>query len=232
MTRHDIRGSERCPAEIEEYLQNIGGRTPFGEPMWRLVLAGNVIWKVAGGKVWEEQLSVAERGGFDRKEGRRHENRPLREEADRLVEQKRYPHLQGWLLQKWFPPLAYNKAQWFAPENCLPGGTPKLGPYPQYGDYEMLGGPVQKVPGRQELYEFISAYYRGIESRSGSVDSRLREALNAAEYARRKEDEKTREFVDDYMRDKCSYLWSSSLEAGRMREATARKCGITEHVGN
>src|SRR2546421_13054347 len=91
MTRDDIRGSERCPAEIEAYLQNIGGRTPFGEPMWRLVLAGNVIWKVAGGKVWEEQLSVAESGGFGREEGRRHENRPFGERADRAGEQKADP---------------------------------------------------------------------------------------------------------------------------------------------
>ena len=60
----------------------------------------------------------------------------------------------------------------------------------------------------------------------------MTEAANAAQYARRQEENRTRTFVDEYMRDKCSYLRSSSLEAGRLREQTARKCGIKEHVGN
>jgi hypothetical protein len=34
------------------------------------------------------------------------------------------------------------------------------------------------------------------------------------------------------MRDKCSYLSSSSLEAGRIRTKNAEKLGIKEHVGN
>jgi hypothetical protein len=232
LTRDDIRGVERAPQEIEEYLLTAGGRTPFDEPMWRLVLARNVIWKVAGGRVWDESLTVSERGGFDLLEGRPYDNQPLRDESGKLVEQQRYPHLQGWILQRWFPPGAYNKAQWFAPENCLPDGTPKLGPFPQYGDYEMVGGPVEKVPGKQELYDFISAYYRGLETRSGSVECRVREAVNAAEYVRQREEQKTRTFVDEYMRDKCSYIWSSSLEAGRVREEVGRRIGIREHLGN
>jgi hypothetical protein len=230
--RDDIRGVERCPQEIGEYLLTIGGRTPFGEPMWRLVVASNIVWKVAGGKVWDGNLSVSERGGVDLYEGRPYGNKPLRDESDRLIEQQRYPHLEGWILQKWFPPAAYNKSQWFAPENCLPNGIPKLGPFPQYGDYEMIAGPVLRVPGRQELYGFVSAYYRDLESRTGSVEGRIREAVNAAEYARKREEQQTRTFVDEYMRDKCSYLWSSSLEAGRIREQVARQAGVKEHVGN
>ena len=232
MTRDDIRGVERAPQEIEEHLLTIGGRTPFDEPMWRLVLARNVIWKVAGGKVWSEGLSVSERGGFDLFEGRPYDNQPLRDESGKLVEQQRYPHLAGWILQRWFPASAYNKPQWFAPENCLPNGTPKLGPFPQFGDYELVGGAVEKVPGRQELHDFISAYYRGLERRGGSVESRVREAVNAAEYARQREEQKTRTFVDEYMRDRCSYIWSSSLEAGRVREEVGRRIGIREHIGN
>jgi len=61
--RDDIRGVERCPSHVEDYLLSIGGTTPFSEPMWRLVLARNVIWKVAGGKIWDQNLSIAERGG-------------------------------------------------------------------------------------------------------------------------------------------------------------------------
>ena len=230
--RHDIRGVERAPREIQDYLLTIGGRTAFDEPMWRLVLARNVVWKVAGGKVWKESLSVSERGGFNLSEGCRYSNQPLRDESGRLVEQQRYPHLDGWILQRWFPASTYHKTQWFAPENCLPDGTPKLGPFPQYGDYEMVGGTMDRIPGKQELYDFISGYYQKMECRSGSVETRLREAVNAAHYSQQREEQKTRTFVDEYMRDRCSYIWSSSLEAGRVREEVARRIGIREHVGN
>lgn len=226
MFRDDIRGTQLCPSEIQDYLLTIGGKTPFGEPVWRLVVADSVVWKVAGGKVWDENLSIAERGGI------RSSHKPLRDESDRLIERKRYPHLDGWILQRWFPPSAYSKVQWFAPENCLPGGIPVLGPFPQFGDYEMVGGPTKRIPPKSELHSFISSYYRGLESRTGSIEGRIREAVNAAEYERKKEEQRIRALTDDYMRDKCSYLYSSSLEAGRIRTKKAEKLGIREHVGN
>jgi hypothetical protein len=226
MTRDDIRGTQLCPSEIQDYLLTLGGRTPFNEPLWRLVVAESVIWKVAGGKVWDDNLSVSERGGLGDL------NNPLRDESDHLVERRRYPHLAGWILQRWFPPSSYSKSQWFAPENCLPDGTPRLGPYPQFGDYEMIAGPVQRIPSRSELHSFISSYYRGLESRSGSIEGRLREAVNAAEYERRREEQRIHALAEEYMRDKCSYLFSSSLEAGRLRTKNAEKLGIKEHVGN
>lgn len=235
MTRDDVRGTQRCPSDIADYLLTIGGKTPFGEPMWRLVIAGNVVWKVAGGKVWDEGLSISERGGFNfaGEDGwGLYRNKPIRDESDRLVERKRYPHLEGWILQRWFPPSAYSRTQWFACENCLPGGIPKLGPFPQFGDYEMIGGPIQRAPSRSELHSFISAYFRGLELRAGSIESRIREAVNAAEYERQKEEQRVRAMADEYMRDKCSYLFSSSLEAGRIRTERAGKLGIREHVGN
>jgi len=226
MIRDDIRGTQVCPSDIADYLQSIGGKTPFGEPIWRLVVADTVVWKVAGGKVWDETLSTSERGGI------RNLYRPLRDESDRLIERKRYPHLGGWILQRWFPPSAYSKTQWFAPENCLPGGIPVLGPFPQFGDYEMIGGPTRKVPSKSELHSFISSYYRGLESRAGSIEGRIKEAVNAAEYERKREEQRIHALTDDYMRDKCSYLYSSSIEAGRIRTAKAEKLGIREHVGN
>jgi len=231
--RDDIRGTQVCPSEIQDYLQSIGGKTPFGEPMWRLVIAESVVWKVAGGKVWDENLSIAERGGISfAGEGAYAPNKPLRDESDRLIERRRYPHVDGWILQRWFPPSAYSKTQWFAPENCLPGGIPVLGPFPQFGDYEMIGGPTRKVPSKSELHSFISSYYRGLESRTGSIEGRIKEAVNAAEYERKREEQRIHALTDDYMRDKCSYLYSSSIEAGRIRTAKAEKLGIREHIGN
>lgn len=230
--RDDIRGIELAPSDIAEYLITIGGRTPFGEAMWRMVVARNVIWKVEGGKVWDDALSIAERGGFNVEDGRAYENRPVRDLSGRLVEQQRYPHLEGWILQKWFPASSYDKSQWFAPEHCMSDGTPRLGPYPQCGDYEMVAGPVERIPSRAELHEFIAAHYRGLESRSGSVETRMRERMNAIEYEQQRQVQETRAFVDEYMKDKCSYLNSSSLAAGRVRTERAERLGIREHVGN
>jgi len=232
MTRDDIRGAHRCPSDIEDYLTSIGGKTPFEEPIWRLVIAESVVWKVAGGKIWDHNLSISERGGIRFAGEGYAPHKPLRDETGKLVERRRYPHLDGWILQRWFPPTSYSRAQWFAPENCLPDGTPKLGPYPQFGDYEMVGGPVERIPPRSELHAFISSYYRTLESRSGSIEGRIREAVNAAEYERRREEDRVRALTDEYMRDKCSYLFSSSLEAGRIRTERAEKLGIKEHVGN
>ena len=231
MLRNDICGTTLCPSDIADYLQTIGGQTPFGEPIWRLVLADSVIWKIAGGKVWDENLSISQRFTAEG-DGATHAHKPLRDETGKLVERRRYPHLDGWILQRWFPPSSYSRSQWFAPENCLPDGTPKLGPFPQFGDYEMIAGPVERVPSRSELHAFISSYYRGLESRSGSVEGRIRQAVNAAEYERQKEEDRVRDLADAYMRDKCSYLYSSSLEAGRIRTERAEKIGIKEHVGN
>ena len=230
--RNDVQGVERASQDTSEFLVTVGGLNPYGEPMWRVVLARNVIWKVEGGKVWDASLSIAERGGIDVESGRVYGNRPVRDEGERLVEQQRYPHLEGWILQKWFPASSYDRAQWFAPEHCLADGTPKLGPYPLFGDYEMMAGPMERVPSGAQLREFISAYYRGLESRGTSVTTRLHEMLNAMEYDERRRVKHAREFMDEYMRDKCSYLHSTSLLAGQIRTQKAEALGIREHVGN
>lgn len=229
--RSDIRGLDRCPSDVSEYLENVGGTTLFGEPMWRLVVASSVVWKVRGGKTWNKSLTTAERGGYDLENGTAHENRPDRDDADKLVEQLRYPYLEGWILQKWFPPSSYGKEFWFAPENCFPDGTPHLGPYPDRGDYEVMGNPSLQMPTKETLRQFISNYGRELCGRS-NIETRQREMANAAEYAEQKHVADTRTFVDDVIKDRCAYLTSNTLTAGRIRTKRAEAAGIFTHVGN
>ncbi len=232
--RDDIRGIIRCPQEIADYLLMIGGpaQNPDKEPMWRLVLASSIVWKVAGGKIWDENLTVAECGGINIDAGEQHSYKPLRDESGGLVEQRRYPHLEGWVLQKWFPPSKYSQAEWFAPENLIPfTSIPKLGPYPQFGDYEIMAGPVPRVPTMSELRTYIASYWQGMESRCESVNQRILEAHNAAVYQKDQDEQRTRNLVEEYGRDVCSYLKSSSLAAGRLRTKRAEKLFIREHVG-
>jgi hypothetical protein len=233
MIRDDIRGITRCPQEIIDYLAVIGGRNPYQEPMWRLVLASSIIWKIAGGNIWDESLGVTERGGFNIETGHRYDNHPLRDESTFLVEQQRYPEIEGWVLQRWFPAEKYSRAEWFAPENCIPfTNIPKLGPYPQFGDYEIMQGPIPRVPAMEELRVYIKSYYYGMASRSQSMQQRIVEATTAAQYKKEQDEQRTRTRAYEEIRDKCSYLTSSSLEAGRIRTERAEKIGIRSHLGN
>lgn len=230
--RDDIRGITRCPQEISDFLAVYGGRNQYGEPNWRVVLAESVVWKVSGGKVWDPSLTIAERGGINFETGRQHTNKPIRDESGQILERLRYPCTKGWILQRWFSALNYSRAEWFSQENCIPGTSiPMLGPYPEEGDYEMMAGPCQHVPTKGELQTWISCYWRGINSRK-SIKERIRDAHEAALREKQREAQETFAILDAFIRDECSYLKSSSLEAGRIRTERAEKLGIREHVGS
>jgi hypothetical protein len=200
--------------------------------MWRLVLASSVYWKIAGDfKIWDESVPLNQRGGIDMwNGGKEFETRPLRVESG-MVERRKYPHLESWILQKWFPSSFYSKAIWEAPENAMFDGTPKLGPWPQFGDYELMSGPFDRVPGTDKLREEIAEYHRRIENAPASIQQRILLAMAAAQDEEEAAEQRLNSKVDDYIRDRCSYITSSSLAAGRIRTEIEKRCGITEHVG-
>ena len=230
--RDDIKGVTVVPTSTVEFLERYGGKTPFGEPMWRIVLAQNVYWKLAGNfKIWDESLSLNERGGIDMWHGgKQFENRPLRVECG-MVERKKYPHLEGWILQKWYPASKYSKTMWFAPENCMADGTPKLGPFPEYGDYELVSGPYPQIPTLSQLQLFISDHLRRLDEMNQNVEQRILDNVYAAQQEEQEYEKRLEAKVDDYLTDKCSYIDSCSLEAGRIRTKLAEKIGIRTHVG-
>lgn len=225
-------GVERCPSDVSEFLERIGGLNVHGQPVWRMVIASTVFWKAEGGNVWNKNLTIAERGGINAETGFKHDNRPIRDDHGKLVEKRRYPHLEGWILQRWFPASSYDKGYWFAPENCMADGTPKLGPFPDCGDYEMMGEAVEHIPSKEALRKFISQYWIELQSRTGNVETRMRELRNASEYEEQENNRKMRQLADETVRDRCSYIASSSLEAGRIRTQRAERLGIREHLGN
>jgi hypothetical protein len=213
---------------LSDYLERAGGLNEFGEPRWRLVLASSVVWKIAGGKVWDENLSVGERGGLLNPTAK-----PLRDESGTLVERRRYPHVEGWLLQAWKPASYYDREIWFAPQNCLPDGTPKLGPFPNLGDYESQFPPMLRLPSIGELGRLLNLYWRGMtKMNEGTPEGRAKEAANNYEYAERKREAKLRDEFAYELHDKTSYLRSYSLEAGRERVRRGAKIGVREHIGN
>jgi hypothetical protein len=230
--RDDLKGAVRAPAAIAEFLENYGGKTPNGEPIWRLVLCSSVYWKLAGNfKIWDPNVSLVERGGIDMWHGgKQFDTRPLRVESG-MVERRKYPHIEGWILQKWFPSTFYSKTFWEAPENAMFDGTPKLGPWPQFGDYELMSGPYDHVPATDKLREEISEYHNRIETAPASIEQRTLLAMAAAQDEEDASEQILNDKVDAFIRDRCTYIKSSSLEAGRIRTEIAKRCGITEHVG-
>jgi hypothetical protein len=230
--RDDIKGAVRAPESIQEFLENYGGRTPNGEPMWRLVLCSSVYWKLAGDfKIWDERVPLNERGGIDMWHGgKQFDTRPIRVESG-MVERRKYPHIEGWILQKWFPSSFYSKAFWEAPENAMFDGTPKLGPWPQFGDYELMSGPYERVPTTDKLRDEIAEYHNRIETAPASIEQRTLLALAAAQEEEDQYAARLDAKLDAFIRDRSTYIKSSSLEAGRIRTELAKRCGITEHVG-
>lgn len=230
--RDDIKGAVRAPEATQEFLENYGGRTPNGEPMWRLVLCSSVFWKLAGDfKIWDAGVPLNQRGGIDMWHGgKQFENRPIRVESG-MVERRKYPHIEGWILQKWFPPSLYSKAVWEAPENAMFDGTPKLGPWPQFGDYELMAGPYERVPSTDTLREEISQYHKRIDTAPQSIEQRTLLAMAAAQDEQDQFEARMDSKIDAFVRDRGSYIKSSSLAAARIRNELAKRIGITEHVG-
>lgn len=239
--RDDLHGP-LAPMDHQQFLLKYGGKNPFGEPLWRLVLASSVWWKIAGDfKIWDKSIPVNERGGIDMwNGGREFDHKPIRVQSG-MMERRKYPHIEGWILQLWFPASKYDRKTWFAPQNCMFDGTPKLGPFPECGDYELMNGPYQHLPSLSQIREWIGEYWRDQEATGGywrdtaeqlaALDARMRDACEQAEQEEEQYENRLFSAVDAFMRDKCSYIWSNSLEAGRIRTEVAKKCGIKEHVG-
>jgi hypothetical protein len=188
---------------------------------------------------WAPGLTTAEKGGLDFQplpdepgcNFVRHDNRPLRVVTE-MREVKKYPHAEGWILEKWFPASSYGtQAEWYS-YKAVDGFTPMLGPYPERGDYEMIYGPWAKVPGTDTLQTLISRYCHDINARRGTVESRAQEYLLRFQYEEEQAETKRKGEYEAMMRDHISPLHSSSLAASRWRQELARRTGNgNEHIG-
>lgn len=227
------------PRSVQQFLTSFGGRNPFGQPHWRLLVGADRLVKEAGVyRDWAEGLSTAEKGGM-RFEGcpdqpgvnfGRYENKPIRVVTE-MREIRKYPHAEGWILEKWFPASAYGTQEDWYSYKAVDGFTSMLGPYPERGDYEMIYGPWPRIPSTGLLQRYVSSYAAGINSRVGTAESRAQEALLRYEYQLEEDERRRKAEYAMQMADHLSPMKSSSLAASRWRNELAAKRGITEHVG-
>jgi hypothetical protein len=232
--------SHIVPSATQRFLTSYGGKNPFGKPQWRLLVGGDRLVKESGVyRDWAPGLSTAEKGGLNFQPNpdapgcnfSRHDNRPIRVVTE-MREVKKYPHAEGWILEKWFPASSYGtQAEWYS-YKAIDGFTPMLGPYPECGDYEMIFGPWPKVPTTDVLQGLIAKYSAGISGRRGSPESRAQEYLLRFQYEEEQAEAKRKIEYDAMMRDHISPLHSSSLAASRWRQELARRTGnANEHIG-
>lgn len=228
------------PKTTQRFLLRFGGTNPFGKPQWRLLVGLDRLVKEAGVyRDWAEGLTTAEKGGlsFDPipdQPGvnfRRHENKPIRVVTE-LREIRKYPHADGWILEKWFPASAYGTQEEWYSYKAVDGMTPMLGPYPECGDYEMIFGPWTRIPSTDALQRMISSYSSGINNRRGTPASRAQEALLRYEYEEELAELKRKEEYAAWMADELTPMKSASLEASRWRQELAARIGKpNQHIG-
>lgn len=228
------------PRETQRFLKRFGGLTPYGHPRWRLVVSSERLIKESGRWTdWAEGLTTKEKGGMDFTpiEGQpgmvyeRFHNKPLRVVVE-VRETPKYPHVDGWILESWFPASSYGAPEEWYSYKADDGITPMLGPYPECGDYEMQFGPWVKLPTTDILQAMISRHCSSINNRQGTPFTRAVEHLNRTEYTNQKKEEKLKAEYEARFRDVLSPMKSTSLEASRWRQDLAKRTGNeNQHIG-
>lgn len=229
-----------APKAIRDFLVNYGGKNPFGFPHWRLIVGSERLIKEAGVyRDWADGLTTAEKGGLNFQPNpnapgcnfARYDNKPIRVVTE-MREVRKYPHAEGWVLERWFPASSYGTQEEWYSYKAIDGFTPMLGPYPERGDWEMLFGPFPRIPSTDNIQRLISRYSAGINSRRGTPESRAREYLLRYQYEEAQAEARRKEEYSAWMADELSPMKSGSLAASRWRQGLAERTGnANEHVG-
>ena len=227
------------PRATERFLTSFGGRNPFGQPKWRLIVASDRMIKESGVyRDWQDGLSTAEKGGLNFSPAadvpglnfQRYENKPIRVVTE-MREVRKYPQSEGWVLEHWLPATAYGSREEWHSYKAIDSVTPMLGPYPERGDWEFAYGPWLHVPSIDVLERRISEYTSTQANRKGSPESRAREYMQRYQEQEEMAEAKRKLEYEAEMKDKLSPMNSSSLAASRWRNEMAARIGIREHVG-
>ncbi|HVA64319.1 MAG TPA: hypothetical protein VNF74_11390 [Terriglobales bacterium] len=190
MRRDDIQG-RRAPRWLQAILTRRYGRTPFGEPRYRLVWAP--ARRERSGGVWTDwDASV---GKMDRQKA---QAQPLRRVAEMRWAPK-YPGEECWLIERWIPASSFGTPeQWYRP--AAEGGTvvataegaiAACGDYPRLGDYEDIGARMYWYPTERHLTLAVDAVER---SRAALPASALGRALRRSYQAAREQEKRDAEF--------------------------------------
>jgi hypothetical protein len=246
--RNDILPSTvTIPKALLDTIERTGGKTPFHEPMFRLLLAECRVVKAAGAwNQWREGLPVEDRGGLGIKqiqrmikEGRstdeinEYVNARVTVQPEKtvigMIDRPLY-QFKGFILEKWKPAITFGSPdEWYAYRFQ---GEAALGPYPTYGDYELCAGPTPYMPTQEQCIEAIQRTFREIDERPTSPQARMSQMLLAQEEQEKALDRETHSKIEEKFKEDALLYKTSSLAAGRARNELAEAAGIKEHYGN
>jgi len=234
--RDDVRRDGIAPRYIRDLLLRVGGKNPYGEPMYRVVLAESCTSTVGGlWHDWEDNLSLAERGGMvSTDEGMAPSaHRPQRVVAE-MRKVPRYPDMSGWILQRWYPVHMYGVSQqWWEGQRVPGSNVPLLGPYPERGVYEKVSGAgLHQPPALSRLEEAIHKIESGLENQKGTLATRILERTNQLLESAEKIRLQQKQVMKERIREHNFPHRGSSLAAGRLRSRLAERAGLRSHVGN
>lgn len=236
MKRDDIQGEPMAPKAYVEFLLRVGGKTPLGEPMYRLVHTSTRFARQAGHwKEWAPELSIAERGGMVAND---HGYMVASDkQPDRVVTEIRevllYPHMKDrWVLERWMPAHMYGSRE--AWERVTLKGTelPILGPYPENGDYQFTAGPAEELPSFEYIQQAISECENLREQHRGTVEEEVLQRVADAEHEAELAAVTFQREVAEAVRDQLQPWTQTTAEAGRWRQSLAERAGVREHAGN
>lgn len=249
IVRNDIRQSATIiPKALKETIRRVGGTNIYGEPMFRLLLAEDRIVKAAGSwAIWPDSASLEDRGGLGIQRaqemilaGKSAEEiteflegkvtvSPLRVDEG-MAEIPLYT-VEGFVLEKWKPAASFG-----APSDWTEtrfNGEPAAGPYPEFGDYELVAGPTPHMPSAEQLEDAIRRNFHDIEDRPSSAKERVALLLARKQLEREARQREQRQKADDFRRDGPASLRNRlSLGAGRVIQELATKAGLKGHYGN
>ena len=230
--------SYTIPKEHQDAIIRIGGKNPFGEGMYRLVLAETRVTKASGDWcIWDDSVALDDRGGLNIKKALQLAQNGA--DADTIAEALKpatplrvdhgiadvplYPN-EGFIIEKWKPAFS------FGPPSDWPESE---GPYPQYGDYEYLCGPTPYLPTIEQMETAIRQNMRNVEERPTSRKERLVRLMNMHQVRMDAEKKRRAQMVEDFVKYGPASLYNRiSLGAGRVIQELANGAGLKGHYGN
>jgi hypothetical protein len=217
------------PKDYQEFVTRVGGKNPYGKPMWRVVLAQRCLRRSSG---LLHSLPSGDVSVFDvDAKGKVHYQQPEDTVKSGEFYLPRY-NAEGWIAERWFPASAWGTPEEWGQHKGEAGERLFHEPYPVQGDYFMLIGPFEKLPEHSDIENALRMFEHEHDKRPTDFKKHFAQVLRDEETAREKRREKLEQDLM-YMRknELVPVLKSGSLEAQRYRNELNASIGDRSHLG-
>jgi hypothetical protein len=219
-----------APKATHAALARIGGNNPYGEPMWRVVLAQHCIAKRGGilHDLGDGEQSVFAVGA----KGKIVEAKIFDSMTSGTLDLPKYDCADGWIVERWFPASTWGTPEQWASQKAEDGSRLLCEEYPSRGRYWMMMGPFDHIPDLGDLENAIAMHTESMNNQPTNYDAYFRQVMRDEECARQKAKEKL--IADLNYRRKnelVPVLKSTSLGAQRFRNQLTAQAGLSEHLG-